>query len=419
MTSSLAGEPEVRRLFAEAVRTQSLIRLVLSKPRGGAAAPVNRVAVRPVALGTGAALQFTFHRSAGGDTHENVGAEAAVERLLQLLTNQFAHAHLFTSQADYSIRARAEGKFKLKSAPASKGAEAPAHNRQKQYLLPEGIPVPFLVEIGVMNRDGKVLAAKFHKFRQINRFLELVDDALGSLPRDRALRVLDFGSGKSYLTFALHHLLTQIRGYDAHLTGVDRNVEVIGDCQQIAARLQLCGLEFATGDIDTFPLSAPVDLVVSLHACDTATDDVLAQAIQAECSVILSAPCCQHELAGQIRLGELAPLEGQGIIRERFAALATDTLRAEVLGLCGYQAQIVEFIDLEHTAKNLLIRAVRRPRPSVAPERVARYDDFKRALGIETFHLERALGRDFLRRLSGTVPDEARDLNSEGAAART
>src|SRR5262249_36996839 len=239
---------------------------------------------------------------------------------------------VFTPMADPSIRARADGSFRWKSSPPSKAAEPePAHNRTKQYLIPEGVPCPFLIEIGVMTAEGRGEGSMTHKFRQINRFLELVDDIVPSLGTASELRVVDFGCGKSYLTFALHHLLTAIHGRTVRIIGLDRKADVIGHCAEIAARLGCRGLEFREGDIADHREDGPVDLAVSLPACDTATDDALAQALRWKTRVILAVPCCQHELAKTIDSAQLAPLVRHGILRERFAALATDALRSLVL----------------------------------------------------------------------------------------
>jgi SAM-dependent methyltransferase len=236
-----------------------------------------------------------------------------------------------------------------------------------------------------MTAGGQVRRSMMHKFRQINRFLELVDDIVPSLETGRELRVVDFGCGKSYLTFALHHLLTAIHGRAVRIIGLDRKSDVVRHCAEIAGRLECRGLEFREGDIAGHQESEPVDLAVSLHACDTATDDALAQALRWQSRVILAVPCCQHELARSMASRELAALSRHGILHERFAALATDALRALVLEISGYSTQVVEFIDLEHTAKNVLIRAVRRDRddPSLRDARLAEYKALLQALGIE------------------------------------
>jgi SAM-dependent methyltransferase len=367
--------------------------LVLSRRRKSARDVFTKVSVRPVIVQERPVYQFTFHFP-NRVTHENLDRPNAAQRAVRLLTETFEDAALYTATADYSLRA-ANGSFRCISGPPTKSAAAPAaHDRAKEYLIPSGVPCPFLIEIGVMTAEGRVKSSMTHKFRQINRFLELVDDIVPSLPTGRELRIVDFGCGKSYLTFALHHLLTNIHGRQVRIIGLDRKADVIRHCAEIVNRLGCQGLEFREGDIAGHHETEPVDLAVSLHACDTATDDALAQALRWQTKVILAVPCCQHELAKTIESCELAPLLRHGILHERFSALATDALRSLVLEICGYTTQVVEFIDLEHTAKNLLIRAVRRDQidPLQRAARLREYESLKQALGIETPYLERILG---------------------------
>jgi hypothetical protein len=264
-----------------------------------------------------------------------------------------------------------------------------AFNRVKHYLLPEGTPVPFLVLLGVMTPEGKVVNAKYDKFRQINRFLEFIDDILpdvqkltGASPdnKDRPIRIADFGCGKSYLTFAVHYYLTQIKKIPVEITGLDLKKDVIDYCSRIAEKLRCDGLTFETGDIAGCSYRHDPDIVITLHACDTATDYALDYAVKHDCKAVLSVPCCQHEINAQLRsssapetisgqISAFAPLLRYGLIKERFAALATDALRAEYLEAAGYSVQVLEFIDMEHTPKNLLIRAVKAaPRASSRDE---------------------------------------------------
>jgi SAM-dependent methyltransferase len=265
-----------------------------------------------------------------------------------------------------------------------------AHDRRKRRVLEEGEAVPFLVELGVMTPEGAVRARRHDKFRQVNRFLELVEDVLPALPDADPLRVVDFGSGRSYLTFALHHLLTAVHGRRVELLGLDLKADVVAECSALADRLGAEGLRFELGDIAEAERAGGVDLVVSLHACDTATDAALAKAVEWGAEVILAVPCCQHELLPQIDDATLAPLLRHGLLKERFAAEVTDAVRAQLLGLAGYDVQLVEFVELEHTPKNVLIRATRRPGRDT--ERLAReYAELKRALGFD-HALERLLG---------------------------
>ena len=277
-------------------------------------------------------------------------------------------------------------------------------NRKKKYLLPEGAPVPFLVHLGVMTAEGRVLAAKYDKFRQINRFLEYIDDLLPAVLRQRKpteeapLRVVDFGCGKSYLTFAVHYFLTAVRGIPCDVTGLDLKEDVIAYCKKLAARLTGAGsapaapgtepasgapvagggesrqsLHFSVGDIAHYGADGAPDIVITLHACDTATDYALDYAVRQGAKAILSVPCCQHELNAQLDSSRktadpaFAPLLKYGLLKERFAALATDALRAEYLEGAGYKVQLLEFIDMSHTPKNLLIRALRREGPVPGP----------------------------------------------------
>ncbi|MCR5323702.1 MAG: SAM-dependent methyltransferase [Lachnospiraceae bacterium] len=246
-------------------------------------------------------------------------------------------------------------------------------DRKKKYILPEGEPVPFLVELGVMNNEGYVVKARYDKFRQINRYLEFVNDVIPELERrsgskadhssctlNKCLEIIDFGCGKSYLTFALYHFLHESKGLNVHITGLDLKKDVIADCSRLAQRLGYTDLEFKHGDIADYETTGGVDMVVTLHACDTATDYALYNAIRWNAGVIFCVPCCQHELNKQIKNKELESVLKYGIIKERISALITDAIRAEMLEEKGYKTQILEFIDMEHTPKNLLIRAVKR-----------------------------------------------------------
>lgn len=377
-------EELARRLFADG----DLIAGTLSKPRrknGG----LTRVTVRPVDLRDGLRYQFAQRRDAR-ELAENLSPSDAEHRLLALLGPELRQGLLHTADADYQVLAARDGEIKILERPPTRADATREHDRAKAHVLREGEPVPFLIALGVMTRDGKVRAARRDKFRQINRFLELVADVAGRLPRNRPVEVVDFGCGKSYLTFALHHYLRDVLEIDVTLRGIDRKEDVIAHCRAVAGELGYDTLDFETGEIAAEETSRTVDMVVALHACDTATDDALAQAVRWDAGVILAVPCCQHELLAQIEgRGALAPLLRHGIVKERVAALATDAMRAQLLELAGYSTQIVEFVEPEATAKNLMIRAVRRdgaPRPGVAEA----YRDLRDSLGASPA-LERAL----------------------------
>lgn len=235
-----------------------------------------------------------------------------------------------------------------------------AHNRKKRYILEEGIPVPFLVDLGVQTKEGRIVNARYDKFKQINRFLEFIEDILPTLSEENTVHILDFGCGKSYLTFAMYYYLHDLKGYDVEITGLDLKEDVILKCNDLSRKYGYDKLCFIQGDIAEYEGQGKVDMVVTLHACDTATDYALAKAVAWDAKVILSVPCCQHEVNGQICARELAPIFRYGIIKERISALVTDAVRANLLETAGYETNILEFIDMEHTPKNLLIRAVKK-----------------------------------------------------------
>ena len=360
----------------------ALTRAVLSRPSDRGLP--RRVVVEPVDLKAGPAYRFTRHL-ADRTTDENLPPDRARAQVAELL-GAYRQALLQSPEADWQVL----GETVLKRPPTRVGADR-AHDRRKRRLLEEGVPVPFLVELGVMTPDGKVRKARYDKFRQVNRFLELVDDVVPSLRNEGPLRVIDFGSGRSYLTFAVHHLLTELRGRQVEIVGIDLKADVVAECQALAERLGAPGLRFEQGDIAGYDAGGPVDLVVSLHACDTATDEALAQAVEWEADAILAVPCCHKEAFRQLQATpELQPLLRHGLVKERVAALVTDGLRAQLLELAGYRTQLVELVALEHTPKNILIRAVR-GRPA-GPEARRSYEGLRDLLGLEPT-LERLLAR--------------------------
>ena len=371
--------PETDTLLRDMFEGLSLTRAVLSKPRSRELPA--KVTVDPVELRGETAYRFTTHL-ADRATHENLPANGARERLGTLLAD-YGQALLQTPDADWQVL----GETVLRR-PPSRAATPRAHDRQKRYLLEEGTPVPFLVELGVMTPEGAVRKSRYDKFRQVNRFLELVDDVVPSLRPEGTLRVVDFGCGKSYLTFAIHHLLTVLRGREVELVGLDLKEDVIAACSALAERSGAAGLRFERGDIAGFDAGQDVDLVVSLHACDTATDEALAQAVRWGADAILAVPCCQKEAYRQLDSSLLAPLLRHGLAKERFGALVTDALRAQLLELAGYRTQLVEFVELEHTAKNVLIRAVK-GKPAGGDVRRA-YEELRDSLGLDPA-LERLL----------------------------
>ena len=371
--------------------------LVLSGQRG----EIKKVTARPLLLKEGLVFQITKYV----DTrvyHENLEAESALSQLSALFLRSFSQCQIQSARGSATILSSRKGSIRVKETPVKNPPEetpagiAPdlSHNRKKQYLLPEGTPVPFLVDLGVMTREGRIVRAKYHKYRQINRFLEMVEDivpVLRSLDREE-LTVLDFGCGKSYLTFALYDYLHERLRLPVRMIGLDLKRDVIEACNELAEKYGYTGLSFLHGDVADYQGTDAVDLMVTLHACDTATDYALMRAIQWKAAVILSVPCCQHEVNGQIRRDSFSPLLSYGIIKERFSALVTDAVRGKLLEQAGYQVQIMEFIDIEDTPKNLLIRAVRQKNRPMEGRRREREERELRQF-LEEFQLDPTLCR--------------------------
>jgi SAM-dependent methyltransferase len=353
----MASLQEIEALLATIFEENALILATLSAPHK--AKESFKVVIRPILIKGQLSYQITEQRQQKA-LHHNLSIEDCVNWLKQHV-GDFKQTFLYTGLADYQLLVGKKGHVTLLKKAPTKTPRKLSHNRQKEYLWQEGIPVPFLIHLGVMSPEGKVYAAKKDKFRQINRFLEMISDVVLQLDSSKILRIVDFGCGKAYLTFALYHFLKITKGYQVHMVGLDLKSDVIQYCQELAQTLGYHhDLHFIREDINNYQAPDEVDIVVSLHACDTATDAALEKAIRWQAKVILCVPCCQHELMKQIHQDTLQPLLKHGILKERFAALTTDAARAQLLEVLGYQTQLLEFIDIEHTPKNLLIRAMKR-----------------------------------------------------------
>ncbi|MCG7409751.1 SAM-dependent methyltransferase [Paenibacillus sp. ACRRX] len=355
---------QLQQLVQHILQEGTLHSAVFSQVRQAPEEGCVKATIKPIQLRGEVMVQITYH-FANKVTHENVTAERAADKLFSMLEHNFRQALLRTTEAEHHVLISKKHKVNIRTKQTKSVQADLSHNRKKQYILAEGVPVPFLTELGIMSDAGKVLASKYDKFKQINRFLEMVADILPHLPSDRMIRIIDFGCGKSYLTFALYHYLHVMCERDVMINGLDLKEDVIAHCEALARRLQYEGLQFSVGDIAQYEGASAVDMVVTLHACDTATDAALNKAVRWGASVILSVPCCQHELFRQVDTPVLEPLLGHGILKERFSALATDAVRAKLLDCVGYQTQLLEFIDMENTPKNILIRAVRAPESDV------------------------------------------------------
>ena len=377
---------------------------------------VTKVKVRPVMLKNELVYQVSSFK--GKQVfHENMTPEALCQNCIKWLQNDFGQMEAHHVQGTLICLTNKKGTLtvKEKKRPAATNEKAKnssemgkdvqikerkdvrilaeerlqelSHNRKKKYILEENIPVGFLIDLGVQTPQGKIIHSAYDKFRQINRFLEFVEDVLPALEEREVIRILDFGCGKSYLTFAIYHYLHELKKKDVQIIGLDLKEDVIAHCNKLKDKYGYTNLQFLTGDIKDYTGQDEVDMVVTLHACDVATDYALYKALKWNARVILSVPCCHHEVNRQIGGKELAPMLIYGIVKDRMAALATDSLRALLLEKEGYDTQLLEFIDMTHTPKNILIRAVKRTKMISATkqkELVKQEEDFTKFLGIHT-----------------------------------
>ena len=339
------------------VVTSLLVDMVISGARGGG--DFIKIKVRPVMIRD--SLYFQVSRYTDKQVfHENMTAEDALETLSGWILHDFRQAQIRMQDEMVTVLVSKKGKATIKSKKAAcVETQNLEHNRKKQYIIEEGTAVPFMIDLGVMTESGKIIRTRYDKYRQINRFLEFIEDILPELPTDRTVHIIDFGCGKSYLTFAMYYYLKVLKHYDIRITGLDLKQKVIEDCQALADRYGYDGLQFLCGDIADYNGTDEVDMVVTLHACDTATDYALYKAVKWHASVILSVPCCQHELNRKMQCETLSGAFQYGLIKERTAALMTDAMRGQLLEMKGYKTQLLEFIDMEHTPKNILIRGVK------------------------------------------------------------
>lgn len=293
--------------------------------------------------------------------HENVKFEKLQERCREILSEGFLQVNAWDEEYEHMLLISSKGKltYKKKKLSGAQALTSELHNRKKNYILEEGMIIPPLVDMGVFTKEGKIVNSMYDKYKQINRFIEIIDDGVKEYNKD-VINIIDFGCGKSYLTFVVYHYLTQIKGIKANVIGLDLKADVIKKCNETAKKYNYEGLEFKLGDINGYKAPFDVNMVITLHACDTATDYALYNAVMWDADMIFSVPCCQHELNSQMKAERLDILAEYGIIKERFAALATDAVRGKTLEYCGYKTQLLEFVDFSHTPKNILIRAVKK-----------------------------------------------------------
>ena len=350
---------QLKNAFLQSINEQLLL-VIISNPRKKDG--VTKIKIRPLLMkGNICYQEESFMNNQA--FHKNITEEELISNIDDY-AKDFKQIEIKSAKNDYICLVSKKLKVNVKvkknmTTDESVNMDSFSHNRTKKYVLPQNKPVDFLVELGVMTAEGKVKDKKYDKFRQINRFLEFVEDIADKLPDDREITILDFGCGKSYLTFAIYYYLHEMKKMDVRIIGLDLKKDVIEKCNRLKEKLNYEKLTFLNGDIADYNELSKVDMVVTLHACDTATDYALAKAVAWNAKVILSVPCCQHELNKQIKCETLQPVLKYGLLKERMSALFTDGLRASLLEQQGYNVQILEFIDMEHTPKNILIRAVK------------------------------------------------------------
>ena len=364
---------EVRALCEEYIGKE-LYQIIISNPKNSA--EISKVKIRPIMLKNTIVFQVTEYKGTQV-FHENYEKNSLITKVMGYLENNFKQMELTATNMQATVLISKKGKVtvKKKSLQTEKKVDL-SHNKAKKYILQEGTIVPFLVDLGVQTKEGKIVRSNYDKFRQINRYLEFIADIMPILPTDRCINIIDFGCGKSYLTFALYYYMKILCKRDIQVIGLDLKEKVIEDCNALAVRYGYEGLKFVTGDVSTYTGEGNVDMVVTLHACDTATDYALEKAVSWGAKVIFTVPCCQHEVNMQIKNEELQPLLKYGLIKERISALITDAIRANLLEEQGYQVQVMEFIDMEHTPKNILIRAVKEKEDKKIDTGISRLTEF-------------------------------------------
>lgn len=362
--------------------SDKLIDMVISGQKNKSEDKAVKVRIRPVILKN--EIEYQVSEFVGRKVlHSNHSAADVKNKIIDYMTEDFKQAQINMTDAAATILSSKSKTLtcKYKKAGQLKVQRDLSHNRTKKYIIQEGKPVAFMIDLGVMGQDGKIIRTRYDKFRQINRFLEYIEDILPKLDKERELTIIDFGCGKSYLTFAMYYYLKELKGYNIRIIGLDLKADVIEHCNELRTRYGYDKLDFYVGDIATYKDVDKVDMVVTLHACDTATDYALAKAVKWGAEVILSVPCCQHEANRTIKSDILSPVMDYGILKERMAAIVTDAARAKLLTANGYDTQILEFIDMEHTPKNLLIRAVKSSKEDISAREKTK--DMLEALNLE------------------------------------
>ena len=381
----------IENIFKDSIEKNIFIKAIASSPVDKKS-EYTKVNLKPVRIKDEIFIQFEEIKDKKA-YHENICFASAMVKISDIL-ERFKQLLISVNGADYQIL-KGKQDFNLKKSENTKVLKDLDHNKKKNYLIEDGTPVPFLIKLGVMGEDGKVFKNSYDKFRQINKYLEFIDDTIRELQNKKLIgdhiKFVDFGCGKSYLTFALHYYLKDIKNFTFEIIGLDLKKDVMKKCNDIAKELKCENLEFLTGNIKDFDKLQNVDIIFSLHACNNATDYALLKGLELNAKAILAVPCCQHEFNEKMSntknskfFDKEMPIGKHGILFEKYTSLATDAFRAQALELCGYKTQVMEFIDMEHTPKNILIREIKdKVNTESLKRRFNEYEKFKSFLGIE------------------------------------
>lgn len=393
------------------IQEDKLIKIVFSDRKSG---DFNKVIIKPIILKSTKNIQIESFKD-NKAFHKNIDLNnlQELENILKEYIENFKQILLQIEGADISFIRKKES-FSRKEKESSLVKSSNEHNKKKQYILNEGDKIDFLIELGLMSVEGKILKSSYNKFKQINKYLEFIDDVIEELKAKKLItnhiNVLDFGCGKSYLTFALYYYLKNYRkDLTFSIVGLDLKKDVIEFCNKLAKKLNYENLEFLNGNIKDYDKSKEVDLVFSLHACNNATDYSLEKALSLDAKAILAVPCCHHEFFEKIQKNKnsefyntLKIMADNGVVLDKFATLATDSFRSLSLELCGYKTKMIEFIDMEHTPKNILIKAIK-SKSSNLKEKLVEYNKLKEFLGIKPL-LEDLIKKYFLIDTNTEIP---------------
>ncbi|MBL6970059.1 MAG: SAM-dependent methyltransferase [Campylobacterales bacterium] len=387
----------ISELMNTATNEENIIYAIFSGVRKNVEKTFNKVTIKKVVIKNETKHQFEYFYDKNVE-HKNLNNDETISEMSELIETYCKQAIIHTVESDYQVLVNKKGKSRILKKKPTRKFEVTSHNKKKNYILNDGDKTPFLIELGIMTKDGKIVNSKYDKFKQINRYLELVSDCIPYLDKNKTIRIIDFGCGKAYLTFALYDYLVLKMGYNVEIVGLDLKENVIKFCSDLAQKLSYDDLRFEQGDIKGFNQFSDVDMVISLHACNTATDEALAKAVNWGAKVILAVPCCQHEFLKKIKNDKMIPMMKYGIIKEKLASLLTDSVRANVLEIMGYRTQVLEFIDMEHTPKNIMIRAFFDDNSNI-DKVLKEYKQFKEEWNVSPY-IEEAFGKKLTDRLS-------------------